>query len=134
MDINLSVNSVKPTTPSPTYTAPKRSEMVKEAVMQQTKNAEVDTTVNATQQIQDLSEPEKARFDTVMQSVKTQAFKNFYAVNDTTFSIYKDSSGQFITRFTDLRTGKITYIPEPDVLDFMQRIGDQRAALVEVQA
>lgn len=40
-----------------------------------------------------------------------------YVVGDQSFSIYKDVNGQYITRFTSLRDGKVTYIPEPDLLN-----------------
>ena len=43
-------------------------------------------------------------------------FSDFFAVSATSFSIYKDSSGQFITRFTNLKDGSVTYIPEPQML------------------
>lgn len=46
---------------------------------------------------------------------------NSFAVSDQRFTIYKDTSGQYITRFTSLRDGKVTYMPEPDVLSFLNR-------------
>lgn len=61
-------------------------------------------------------------------------FKDVYAVSDTTFSIFKDSTGQYITRFTSLRDGKVTYIPEPQMLQYMERKQQARQALVEIQA
>lgn len=41
---------------------------------------------------------------------------NLYAVSDRRFTIFKDSTGQYITRFTSLRDGKVTYIPEPELM------------------
>jgi hypothetical protein len=32
------------------------------------------------------------------------------------FTMFKDATGQMITRFRDQNTGKVTYIPEPDLL------------------
>jgi len=48
------------------------------------------------------------------------SFKNTYAVSDTTFTIFKDSTGQFITRYISLRDGQITYVPEPVLLKHIQ--------------
>lgn len=39
-----------------------------------------------------------------------------FVLGDQRFSFYKDSSGQYITRYTSLRDGKVTYIPEPNLL------------------
>lgn len=61
-------------------------------------------------------------------------FKDVYAVSDTTFTIFKDSSGQYITRYTSLRDGKVTYIPEPDMLAYLDRRMQAREALIEIQA
>ena len=52
-----------------------------------------------------------------------KAFNDFFPVNDVVFTIYKDSSGQYVTRFTNLRDGKVTYMPEPDLYNFMGRSG-----------
>jgi hypothetical protein len=41
---------------------------------------------------------------------------NEYVISDMRFTIFKDASGQYITRFTSLRDGRVTYIPEPDLL------------------
>ncbi len=131
MDINLAVNAVKPNPTNPLFSAPKRSDVVKE-VAPQAKNAEVDPAVQE-QQVKDLSEPEKVRYENVLKTVQTQSARNYFVVGDSTFTIFKDMSGQFVTRFTSLRDGKVTYIPEPAVLEFMQHTADQRAALVEVQ-
>lgn len=50
---------------------------------------------------------------------------NSYVISDQRFTIYKDLSGQFITRFTSLRDGQVTYIPEPDVLSWLRQSGTQ---------
>ncbi len=47
-------------------------------------------------------------------------FRDVYAVSDTSFTIFKDSSGQFITRYTSLRDGRVTYIPEQNILQYAQ--------------
>ncbi|MFO0388219.1 MAG: hypothetical protein ACK502_00665 [Alphaproteobacteria bacterium] len=55
---------------------------------------------------------EQKRYEAVQQMARTA---NTYVVSDRTFTIFKDSSGQYITRFTSLRDGRVTYIPEPDL-------------------
>lgn len=56
---------------------------------------------------------EQQRFQTV-QNVSQQIADTF-VVSDRTFTIFKDATGQYITRFTSLRDGKVTYIPEPNL-------------------
>jgi hypothetical protein len=76
----------------------------------------------------DLSKAEARRFEQVQRAAQS-FFKDVYAVNDHTFSIYKDSAGQYITRFTSLRDGKVTYIPEPKLLERAAR-----ESVIEIQA
>lgn len=45
----------------------------------------------------------------------SQKIADVFVVSDRTFTIFKDSTGQYITRFTSLRDGKVTYIPEPNL-------------------
>jgi len=44
-----------------------------------------------------------------------QSVAEIFVVSDRTFTIFKDTSGQYVTRFTSLRDGKVTYIPEPNL-------------------
>lgn len=81
----------------------------------------------------DIKLTDSKREDRVRTAAK-HYFKDFYAVRDTSFSIYKDAGGQFITRFTNLRTGSVTYIPEPDVVRYLESKQQAREALVEIDA
>ncbi len=45
----------------------------------------------------------------------SQQIADTFVVSDRTFTIFKDATGQYITRFTSLRDGKVTYIPEPNL-------------------
>ena len=56
---------------------------------------------------------EQQRFQAVQRI--SQQVADVYVVSDRTFTIFKDVSGQYITRFTSLRDGKVTYIPEPNL-------------------
>ena len=44
-----------------------------------------------------------------------QNIANVFVVSDKIFTIFKDSTGQYITRFTSLRDGRVTYVPEPEL-------------------
>lgn len=57
---------------------------------------------------------------------------NTFVLSDQRFTIYKDLSGQFVTRFTSLRDGRVTYIPEPDVLSWLNQGGGNSALSLEV--
>ncbi len=46
-----------------------------------------------------------------MRKATQMMFKDIYAVRDNKFAIYKDATGQFVTRFTNLRDGTVSYIP-----------------------
>lgn len=123
----MEINSLKSVAPAPTFSAPKRNDVVKE-VQPQAVNAEVDPIVNE-QQVKDLSQVEKQRLDTVVKGA--HAFKNTLGAGGMTFTIFKDGSGQFITRFTNKMTGAVTYVPEPNVLKFME---NTTSSLLEVNA
>jgi hypothetical protein len=58
-----------------------------------------------------------------MRDALRKAFSNSYVVSDRSFTIYKDMSGQYITRFTNLRDGTVTYVPEPEILQHIAMQG-----------
>lgn len=62
---------------------------------------------------------EQKRYEQVKRAAESY-FKDVYAVSDQRFTIYKDSTGQYITRYTSLRDGKVTYIPEPSLLQYQR--------------
>lgn len=61
----------------------------------------------------------------------SQDIANVYVVSDMKFTIFKDASGQYITRFTSLRDGKVTYIPEPTLF---KSGGSSTASLLSIEA
>lgn len=61
----------------------------------------------------DIRNAEQKRYEAVKQAA--QEIANVYIVSDKTFTIFKDATGQYITRFTSLRDGRVTYIPEPEL-------------------
>lgn len=62
---------------------------------------------------------EQRRFEAVRRAA--QDIANQFVLGDTRFTIFKDTSGQYITRYTNLRDGRVTYIPEPDIFALTQR-------------
>jgi hypothetical protein len=68
-----------------------------------------------------------------MQAVQhaAQNVANVFVVSDRTFTIFKDVSGQYVTRFTSLRDGKVTYIPEPNLFKMG---GENESTSVKIKA
>ena len=91
------------------------------------------TSVRVPQVKVDIKAAEEKRLEQ-LQKAAQHFFKDVYAVSDTTFSIFKDATGQYITRFTNLRDGKVTYIPEPQILKYAGNRTEPRQSLVEIQA
>lgn len=63
-----------------------------------------------------------------------QKLKDIYVVSDVRFTIFKDSGGQYITRFTNLRDGKVSYIPEYDILSNSQAQVSPDAKMLDIDA
>lgn len=70
----------------------------------------------------DLQKSDEQRMAAIRQAV-AGLFKESFAVSDQSFTIFKDASGQFITRFTSLRDGSVTYVPEPQVVKHLESLG-----------
>lgn len=64
------------------------------------------------------------------------SFKDAYPLGDTSFSLFKDTTGTLITRYTSLIDGKITYVPEPTLVRHLQEntVGSSNAALISISA
>lgn len=78
----------------------------------------------------DAGKSDQTRYENMKQA--SQMFKEVYAVSDTKFSIYKDFKGQFVTRMTNLRDGTVSYIPEPDMMQYLENRGKARKALLRI--
>lgn len=64
------------------------------------------------------SQLEEQRVQALKQAVTAVLPKFFYPVSDVRFTIFKDLSGQLVTKFTSLVTGETSQIPEPELLQF----------------
>ena len=58
---------------------------------------------------------EERRFARVAEAAK-RIITEFYPISDTRFTIFKDGSGQYVTRVTNMRDGSVTFYPEPQLL------------------
>jgi hypothetical protein len=72
---------------------------------------------------------EQKRYDNVF-----SAAQNNYAVADKRFTIFKDSSGQYVTRYTSLRDGTITYVPELKLVEFFGTKKSDVSSVLNLQA
>lgn len=59
---------------------------------------------------------------------------NVYVISDQKFTIFKDMTGQYITRFTSLRDGRVTYIPEPTLFKMASMSGAIVPSMLKIQA
>ncbi len=71
-----------------------------------------DSVQSASDQV---SKAEQQRFQAMQQASQTAVMP----LGDRRFTIFKDSNGQYITRYTSLKDGRITYVPEPEFLTHM---------------
>ena len=62
------------------------------------------------------------------------SFSDTYAISDKSFTIFKDSEGKYITRYTSLRDGRVTYIPEPTLLRQIQATTTLKTAILSITA
>ena len=74
---------------------------------------------------------ERARFEAVQRAAR-EKIANSNVLGVTTFSLFKDSTGQLITRFFNPLDGKVTYIPEPQLLS-ESHSGDTAQPLLTLQ-
>ena len=61
----------------------------------------------------DIQAADQKRLQAVQKAAQDVA--NLYVVSDKKFTIFKDATGQYITRFTSLRDGTVTYVPAPQL-------------------
>jgi len=58
---------------------------------------------------------EAQRFGSVYKA-SAAAARDLYPLGDKSFTIYKDSSGQYITRYVSFLDGTVSYYPEPQLV------------------
>lgn len=74
-----------------------------------------------------------ARYEKIAAAVR-KVSANIYPVSDKNFTIFKDASGQYITRYTSLRDGRVTYIPEVKMLQMFESQYTGAKAALEITA
>lgn len=80
----------------------------------------------------DAKAAEQSRAEAVLRAAEQVA--NVFVIGDRTFSLFKDATGQYITRFTSLRDGKVTYVPEPTLFNKLGGSSGNTTPLLKIQA
>ena len=75
----------------------------------------------------DLKRAEEQRMAALKKAISNS--RDLFAVRDTSFTIFKDAKGQFVTRFTSLRDGSVTYYPEPEIVRKLHQSGFDTASI-----
>lgn len=133
MDINTIANAGAQATLPATPAAPRVPQAAVVQPKSQFDDADFANKIAAVDEAQ-LNELETRRYEQVKRASQGYV-SNMYPVSDDRFTIFKDTSGQFITRITSLRDGKVTYIPEYDILKYQQDTAPPaRESLVEIKA
>lgn len=129
--VNVAPNANQPAPQTTAQTTARADNPVKvnsEVDVEQVKVAAVESGGDLPSNTED-----KARYEQV-KSASAHYFKDFYAVSDATFTIFKDANGQYVTRFTNLRDGSVKYVPEPDIARYMEARSRAREALLDMDA
>ncbi|MFW0777618.1 MAG: hypothetical protein ACN2B6_07870 [Rickettsiales bacterium] len=73
--------------------------------------------------------------DAKRQEVLVKAARNApQPLGSQVFTMFKDTTGQMVTRFRDTNSGKVTYIPEPELLRQAAATEGNADALVNINA
>ncbi len=78
---------------------------------------------------------DKAREEFIQKAAELFRSRTFYPISDTRFTIYKDGlTGEFITRFTNMKDGSVTHIPEPEIAAFYYKMRGEGQPIVRTEA
>lgn len=69
-----------------------------------------------------------------LENLKQAAHNAPQPLGSQSFTMFKDSSGQVITRFRDANSGKVVYIPEPQLLRLSQASSGGGQSLLNINA
>lgn len=61
---------------------------------------------------------EQQRYEHVLNASHSAAGTT-YPVSDKSFTIFKNANGEYVTRYTSLRDGKVTYVPEQTLVQLV---------------
>jgi hypothetical protein len=94
------------------------------------KNESIDKTNDKSTYPTSFDKPDDS-YEQVIQKASDQ-----YAISDQTFTIFKDSDGKYITRYTSLRDGTVTYVPEATIVKNLPSSEKQKISipLLSIQA
>lgn len=72
--------------------------------------------------------------DLRMEKLRQAAHNAPQPLGNQAFTMFKDATGQVITRFRDINSGKVTYIPEPNLLRLAQATQGSGQSLLNITA
>lgn len=75
---------------------------------------------------------DNARAELVVMAARTVS--NYFVVSDVKFTIFKDNQGTFVTKFTNLQDGSVSYYPEQELFRLYSQISGQPVSLVDTDA
>ncbi len=78
------------------------------------------------------SDTEVRRYEQVLAA--SQVAADPFPISDRSFTIFKDASGQYVTRYTSLRDGTVTYVPELKLLQQFETRQRQLQAVLTIEA
>ena len=116
------------------YTAPQIVSGARSADIQVgQKQVQKDTVISAPATPQNVS-PDAPSVEEKRYQQVIRAAQSSFAVSDKTFAIFKDATGQYITRFKSLRDGRVTYIPEQRLLQQFEASQRSGRSAISIQA
>ena len=74
-----------------------------------------------------------ARLQEVQKAAQAVAEMNYYPVSSVRFTIYKDIAGNYVTRYTSLKDGKVTYYPQKSLQELMKQRAAENAAIFHTE-
>lgn len=105
------IGITQPIIPQGGYIAPANPPAVQAQVALPQQAVAVDSPEQVSAQV---ATAEQKQFAAVKQASQQSEFN--FPIGDKSFTIFRDSSGQYVTRYTSLRDGKITYVPAPNLV------------------
>lgn len=87
-------------------------------------------------EIQAPAVPSAQELERMRQAQAEQAARviaDYFVVSDVRFTIFKDASGQYVTRFTSLQDGTVHYIPEPNLIKLYAQLTGKDPSLLQLK-
>lgn len=83
---------------------------------------------------QAIAEGISRRTEALKESISAALPRFFSPVSEVRFTIYKDTSGQYITKFTNISSGATSQVPEPELLSMIAGNGISGGSFIQTNA